>query len=54
MVKKRILDGVMIELSNWNLLPDIEKKKFEDVQPIELPKAIQDRHVEPTKRGRKL
>lgn len=55
-VKKRLSDGILVSINNWNLLPDNELKKFEDVQSVELPKAIQER-INPTiikpKRGRR-
>ena len=41
--KKRLSDGCLVSLVNFNLLPDSELKKFEDIREIELPKAIQDR-----------
>ena len=55
--KKRLSDGCLVSLVNFNLLPDSELKKFEDIREIELPKAIQER-IEPKpiltpKRGRR-
>ena len=55
--KKRLSDGCLVSLINFNLLPDSELKKFEDIKEIELPKAIQDRlddkPILTPKRGRK-
>jgi hypothetical protein len=55
--KKRLSDGCLVSLVNFNLLPDSELKKFEDIREIELPKAIQERiELKPIltpKRGRR-
>lgn len=55
--KKRLSDGCLVSLSNWDVLPDSQVKMFEDVMEIELPKAIQERietkQILTPKRGRR-
>ena len=41
--KKRVSDGCLVTISNFNLLPVSQIKKFEEVIEIELPNAIQER-----------
>lgn len=43
MIKKRLSDGILVSLADWNLLPDSQLKNFEDVQDIELPNVIKAR-----------
>lgn len=49
--KKRLKDGKIVSLSNWDILPNNTLKGFEDVMSPEIPQALKDR-LEPVKQVR--
>ena len=49
--KKRLKDGKIVSLSNWDVLPNNTLKGFEDIMSAEIPQALKDR-LEPVKQVR--
>jgi hypothetical protein len=53
--KKRIKDGLIIVMSNWDLLPISQQKKFNELDIIEIPNSIQSRlEPKPITRRKKI